>query len=173
MMDTIFKRRSVRRFDGREVAQETIDRLLEAVFAAPSSKNLRTTRIAVTSDRAALEAIGAMRSYGSRFVAKAPMAFFIMGDAEASDLWRENCAISATVLQLAAVEMGLGSCWVQVDGRPHNDEEPQGMTAAEWLRERIPALPGYEILCVVAVGYPAETPQPHVPQTDGEKVFYV
>jgi nitroreductase len=173
MMDNIFKRRSVRRFDGRPVEREKVEQLLEAMFTAPSSKNVRSTRVAVTDNRAALEAVGAMRSRGSRFVAEAPMAFFIMGDAAATDLWRENCSISATVLQLAATELGLGSCWVHVDGRPHNDDDPQGMTAAEWLRERVAGLPDYEILCVVAVGYPAEEPQPHAPHDDSDKVFYL
>lgn len=168
-----FGRRSVRRFADRRVGAEIIRELLDITFTAPSSKNSRTTRIAVTEDRDVLETVGRMRTRGSSFVRHAPLAFFIMGDDSQTDLWRENCTISATVLQLAAESLGLGSCWVHVNGRPHSEDDPEGQTAGQYLRENIPGLPDYPIMCVVAVGYPEEKPQPHTVQDDGDKVFFI
>ncbi len=168
-----FGRRSVRKFEDRRVDTHLIHQLLDIVFTAPSSKNSRTTRITVTEDKGVLEAISKMRSRGSSFVKDAPLAFIIMGDDSQTDLWRENCAISATVLQFAAESLGLGSCWVHVNGRPHNEDEPQGMTAEDYLREHFPCLPPFPIMCAVAVGYPAEKPKPHTIVDNSDKVFFI
>lgn len=168
-----FGRRSVRKFADRKIEPETIQKLLDITFTAPSSKNLRTTRIAVTQDRDVMEVVSRMRSSGSAFVKDAPLLFFIMGDDSQTDLWRENCAISATVLQLAAESLGLGSCWVHVNGRPHSEDAPDEKTAGEYLRENIPGLPPFRIMCVVAAGYPEERPRPHTPRDNSDKVFYI
>ncbi|MDL2320420.1 nitroreductase family protein [Alistipes sp. OttesenSCG-928-B03] len=167
------RRRSVRRFDGRKPDRETIQKVLDATFTAPSSKSVRSTRIAVTDDPKILETIATMRSRGSSFVKYAPMVFFVMGDDSQTDLWRENCAISATILQFAAESLGLSSCWVHVNGRPHDDAEPEGKTAEEYLREQIPTLPRFRVMCVVAVGYPENQPVPHEPHDDSDKVFFL
>lgn len=166
-------RRSVRKFEGRKVEKEVIVKILDATFTAPSSKNLRTTRIAVTEDKKILEIISRMRSRGSLFVKDAPLAFIVMGDDSQTDLWRENCAISATVLQFAAESLGMGSCWVHVNGRPHNEENPYDKTAVDYLRENIPGLPGFKIMCVVAAGYPLEPSAPHSPKADSDKVVFL
>ena len=42
------------------------------------------------------------------FVKGAPLAIVVLGDTTKSDLWRENAAISATILQLACVDEGQG-----------------------------------------------------------------
>ncbi len=166
-------RRSVRKYLNREVDRTTIENILRDTLTAPSSKNTRTTRIAVTADRQILERIARMRSYGSAFVKDAPLAFIVMADPAATDLWRINCAISATILQLSAASYGLGSCWVQVDGRPHQEDNPNGTTAEEYLHEMIPATQPYRILCVVAAGYPETEPKPHSPKDDSDKVIFL
>lgn len=168
-----FNRRSVRKFLDRKVEKEVIDRILDITFTSPSSKNLRTTRIAVVEDRELLEGIVGMRSSGTSFVKDAPMAFVVMGDAEATDMWDVNCCISATVLQFAAESQGLGSCWVQVKGRPNHEDHPEGKTAEEYLYELMPQLKPYRIMCVVAAGYPESRPKPHTVKDDSDKVMYL
>lgn len=167
------RRRSVRKFLDRAVEQGAVEEILRVTLTAPSSKNLRTTRIAVIRDAQTLEIVSKMRSRGSSFVAHAPVAFVVMGDDTQTDMWRENCAISATVLQFAAESLGLGSCWVQVAGRPHSEDDPDGTTAGEYLRENIPGLPPFPALCVVAAGYPAERHKPHELEIDRDKVFFL
>ena len=163
----------MRKFAPRQVDEKTVARLLEAVMTAPSSKNVRSTRIAVSSSPEIADTVSKMRSTGTKFVAGAPLVFFVMGDDTATDLWRINASISATVLQLAAEDLGLGSCWVHVDGRPHSEDAPQGMTAEEYLRGHIPALPDYPVLCAVAVGYAAEQPHERPASDNSDKIFYI
>ncbi len=171
MMDIILKRRSTRKFTSRKVEDAVIAKIVEATMTAPSSKNVRSTRIAYSDKPEVAAAVASMRSTGTAFVAEAPLVFFVMGDASTTDLWKINAAISATILQLAVESMGLGSCWVHVDGRPHDEADPTGMTAQQWLREQIPTLPGYEILCAIAVGYPLRDARPHTATDDSDKIF--
>lgn len=167
------QRRSVRKFTGRKVEKDVVKKILGITMTAPSSKNSKSTRIAVTEDKEILARIADMRSTGAGFVKDAPVVFFILGDDSVTDLWKENCAISATVLQYAAESLDLGTCWVHVNGRPHRDDDPEGMTAAEYLHEHIPGLEGYRILCVIAAGYPEMRHKPHEIAVDPDRIFYL
>lgn len=157
------KRRSVRKFSDRKVPREVIDRLLQATFTAPSSRNSRSTRIFVVENPEIIVSMSEMRDYGSAFMKSAPLALVVAGDKSLSDLWMVNCSISATVLQLACVEEGLASCWVHVDARPRLKDVPEGEQAIDHLRTLIPLPENYEVLCVIAAGYsdfqPATLPE--------------
>ncbi len=167
-------RRSVRRFDERPVGREIIEGLLELTLTAPSSKNVRSSRFVVVADREKLARISQMRDFGSAFLADAPCAVLVCGDCSGTDLWLDNAAISATVLQLAAQEAGLGSCWVHVNGRPQRRDEPDGPNAADYIREVLPTLPAeWHPLCVIALGYPAEPSRERTPKDDSEKIMWV
>ncbi len=108
-----------------------------------------------------------MRDFGSSFLADVPCAVLVSGDASATDLWVDNAAISATILQLAAVDTGLGSCWVHINGRPQKKDEPDGPTATDYIREIIPLPEAIQPLCIIALGYPLTEPKPRPePSTD-------
>ena len=140
--ELIAKRRSVRKFTDREVPREVVDRILAEALSAPSARNTRTTRFLVVDDPALVARMAEMRDYGSAFLKGAPLAVLVLGDTSASDLWRENAAISATVLQLACVDEGLASCWVHVNGRPRRKDAPDGERAADYLRTFLPVPDG-------------------------------
>ena len=95
------------------------------------------------------------------------LAIVVLGDTTKSDLWRENAAISATILQLACVDEGLASCWVHIDGRPRRKDEPGGETAAGYLRSFLPIPADCQPLCAVAAGYSDFTPAP-LPGSDDD-----
>ena len=109
-----------------------------------------------------------MRDYGSAFVKNAPAAILVMGDKSATDLWIDNCAISATILQLAVVDEGLASCWVHVNDRPVLRAEPNGKKADEFLREKMAIPENYGILCAIALGYSDFQPAA-LPAYEGEE----
>ena len=115
--ELIEKRRSIRKFSERAVPREIVDRILHETLSAPSARNTRTTRLVVVDDPALVARMADMRDYGSAFMKGAPLAIVVLGDTTKSDLWRENAAISATILQLACVDEGLASCWVHIDAR--------------------------------------------------------
>lgn len=169
--ELIAQRRSIRRFSDRPVPREVVDRLLAEALTAPSARNTRTTRFLVVDDPALVARMADMRDYGSAFLKGAPLAILVLGETSASDLWRENAAISATVLQLACVDEGLGSCWVHVHGRPRRKEAPEGEKAADYLRSFLPIPDSCEPLCAVAVGYSDFHPAPLPPHDDQARII--
>ena len=95
----------------------------------------------------------------------------VLGDTSSSDLWRENAAITATVVQLACVDEGLASCWVHVNGRPRRKDAPDGETAADYLRQFLPIPDGCEPLCAIAAGYSDFTPAPLPAADDAARII--
>lgn len=160
-------RRSVRKFRDEEVPHEVLAQAIEAALHAPSSRNSRSTRFLAVRDAATVHRMAAMRDYGAVPLAGAPAAVVVMGDRAASDLWVDNAAIAATILQLALVDAGLKSCWVHVNGRPRRKDAPDGETAADYLRTFLPVPEGCEPLCAIAAGYSDFTPAP-LPAADDE-----
>ena len=154
--EVIAKRHSVRKYADRPVERELLDRMVSAAETAPSSKNTRSSAFMIIEDRDTIAAISEMRDRGSAFVKDAPAAIVVLGDESRTDLWVDNCAISATFLQLAATALGLGSCWVHVNGRLRVSSDPDAGNAEDYLRNLLGVRDGMRILCVVAVGYPAE-----------------
>lgn len=149
----IAKRRSIRKFEPQAVPQEVVDRLLEATLTAPSSRNSRSTHLMVIDDATTIARMAEMRDYGSAFMKNAPLVIVVMGDTTVTDKWLVNASISATMLQLACVNEGLGSCWVHVDGSLCFKDDPEGPKADEFLRELLPIPKEMNILCAVAIGY--------------------
>ena len=111
-------RRSVRKFSPVKVEREKLERIAQMALQAPSSRNTRSTRLVIVEQKEILEKLSTMRDYGAAFMKDAAAAILVMGDKEASDLWLDNCVITATILQLAVVDEGLASCWVHVNDAP-------------------------------------------------------
>ena len=172
LTEILKKRRSVRKFDGRAVPRETLENILALALTAPSSKNTRSTRFMVVGETEVLEKMSEMRDFGSGFLKDVPCGILVMGDTSV-DLWVDNASISATILQLAAEEAGLGSCWVHVNGRPRLRERPDGPNAADYLRTFLPVPAGYSPLCIVALGYPADPPKPRGEKDDSDKIIWL
>ena len=168
LKNILAKRRSTRKFTDRKVEREKLQQIVEKALQAPSSRNTRSTRFWVVEQPELLAHIADMRDYGSAFVKNAPAAILVMGDKTATDLWIDNCAISATILQLAIVDEGLASGGVHVNDRPVLRAEPDGKKADEFLREKMDIPENYGILCAIALGYSDFQPAP-LPEYEGEE----
>ncbi|MFI3265039.1 MAG: nitroreductase family protein [Rikenellaceae bacterium] len=151
-------RRSIRKYSDKQVEQSVIDNLVAATLSAPSSRNSHSTHLLVVRNREIIEQMSQMRDYGSAFIKGAPVVILIMGDTEVTDLWQVNCSISATTMLMAATDLGLASCWVHVEGRPHLKDEPEGKSADDIIRSLVDIPSTFGILCCVAVGYSDFTP---------------
>ena len=161
------KRRSTRKFLPEVPSREVLTDIVRDALTAPSSRNMHTTRFLIVDDRETLDKMASLRDYGASFLHEATAAIVVMGDTTKTDLWRENCAISATMLQLSIVEHGLASCWVHVDGRPRLQNEPEGEMAEDYLRSFLSIPENCKIECVIALGYSDFEPKP-LPEWDSE-----
>jgi nitroreductase len=155
-LEVIEKRHSVRKYADKPVEREILDAIVRVAETAPSSRNSKSSAFMIVEDKDTLEALSQMRDYGSGLLAGAAAAIVVMGDESKTDLWVDNCAISATFLQLAVTAMDLVSCWVHVNGRPRLKDEPDGAKAEDYVTEMLGIKDGLRPYCVVAIGYPME-----------------
>jgi len=157
MLEILQRRRSVRQFLPQPVEREKIEQLIEAALRAPSSRGRNPWEFIVVTETERLRALSRAKPHGAEFLAGAPLAVVVAADPHRCDVWVEDCAIAAILLQLTAVSLGLGSCWVQIRLRPHGDDR----TAEAYVRE-IVGLPGHlAVDCIIGIGYPVEPPSGH------------
>ena len=119
-IDLLRARRSIRRFQDRPVEQEKIDILIEAMLRSPSSRGLSPWEFVVVTEKETLVRLSQAKSYGSSFLKNAPLAIVVCADPKKCDVWVEDCSIASILLHLAATDLGLGSCWIQIRLREHD-----------------------------------------------------
>ena len=134
-LEVIEKRKSVRKYSEQPVERELLDAIVRVAQTAPSSRNSKSSAFMIVEDRDMLDALSVMRDYGSGLLKGAPAAIVVLGDETKTDLWVDNCAISATFIQLAVTSMDLVSCWVHCNGRPRLKDVPEGERAEDYVRE--------------------------------------
>jgi len=103
VMETIRKRRSIRRYEDRPVPQEIIDELLEAARLAPSASNLQTWRFKVVTDEKTRRALREA-AFNQRFVETAPVVIVACADFEA---FGDRAKRSMELLRTRAVKPSL------------------------------------------------------------------
>ena len=153
-LEVIDKRHSVRKYSESPVERELLDAIVRVAQTAPSSRNSHSSSFVIVEDRDTLDALSQMRDYGAAPLSGAQAAIVVLGDTAKTDLWVDNCAISATFVQLAVTSMDLVSCWVHINGRPCKKDEPQGKGAVEYVTELLGIKDGLVPYCCIAIGYP-------------------
>ena len=146
-------RRSIRQFTAQAVEEKKITRLLQAALLSPSSKGNTPWHFVVVRDADCIAKLATAKPHGATFLKNAPLAIVVCGDTRQSDVWVEDCSIATLLLHLQATDLGLGSCWVQLRLRAHDDNQSAAVYTAELL-----GLPAHiQPLALVGIGYPAET----------------
>jgi nitroreductase len=165
----IRKRRSIRKFQKQALGPEIIAQLVEAGLRAPSSRDLNPWEFIVIDEPVMLEKLSRCKPHGSSFLGNAPLGIVVCADPGRSDVWVEDTSIAITYIQLLAESIGLGSCWIQVRERTHD----QSQTAEEYIKETL-HMPGHlKVEAIIAIGYPAEKLRPHPKEElQFEKVSY-
>ena len=155
-LEVIEKRHSVRKYSDKPVDKEILDAIIRVAQTAPSSRNSKSSAFMIVEDKDTLKALSQMRDYGASPLRSAQAGIVVMGDTSKTDLWVDNCAISATFIQLAVTAMDLVSCWVHCHSRPRVKAVPDGEMAEDYVRELLGIKDGYRPYCVIAIGYPQE-----------------
>ncbi len=157
LFDQLKTRRSIRKFQNREVEQEKVEIILKSALLSPSSRSIRPWQFIVVTDKELLSQLSLCREPGPKFLAKAPLAVVVIADREASDVWVEDASITSIIMQLTAHDIGLGSCWIQVRNRYHNQQE----TAEDYIKTLLTIPEQYCVESILAIGYPDEIKQPY------------
>ena len=156
-IDLLRSRRSVRQFQNKPIEQEKIDLLIEAMLRSPSSRGLNPWEFVVVSDPDILNGLATAKPHGASFIRNAPLAFVVCGDPERSDVWVEDCSIAALILHLAATDLGLGSCWIQLRNREHDAQT----TSDEYVKGLLGLGEKLAVEAVIAIGYGKEDKPGH------------
>jgi nitroreductase len=146
--DYILTRRSIRRYETKDVPQNVLRQILEAGRQAPSAANRQPVRFVVVNDRDLLKVL--CDTLFTRFVKYAPVA--VVGCADVKSLltgeWAVvDAAIAMENMVIAAWTFGVGSCWI-------------GACNEEKVKELLRIPDKWKIVALVTLGYPGEQPKP-------------
>jgi len=147
LIDAVLSRRSVRRYEPKEIPKDVLDKILEAGRQAPSAANKQPWHFIVLTDSEIKKELS--KGLFNRFIKDAPVT--IVGCAH-KDLIAGKWSIVSTTIALqnmvvAAWAIGVGSCWIG----DFNEEKAK----------RLLSIPeNWNIIALVSFGYPAEKPQP-------------
>jgi len=152
MFELLKSRRSIRKFQNKEIEKEKVDTILKSALLSPSSRSRRPWEFIVVTDKVILKKLSQCREHSSAFLEGAPVGIVVIADSEVCDVWIEDASIAAIIIQLSAQSLQLGSCWIQVRDRNHSDN----VTAGDYVKEVLGIPSKYSVECMVAIGYPAE-----------------
>jgi nitroreductase len=150
-------RRSIRKFEKREVEQGKIELLLNAGLMSPASKSRNPWEFVVITDDEMMKKLSLSKSHGAQFLAECPLGLVIIADTQKSDVWIEDASIASIIIQLQAHDLGLGSCWVQLRERKTSTNE----SSEQYVRKLLNIPANYAVLCIIGAGYPAESKKPY------------
>ena len=161
-MTILKERRSVRKYEEKEVPQEILDQILEAVRWSPSWANTQCWEVLIIKDpalRVALQETLAPKNPATKAIVAAPVLLALCGKQNSSgcydgkvttkfgDWFMFDLGIATQSLCLAAHQFGLGTVVV---GLFDHDRAKAVLN--------VPA--GYELVTLMPLGYPAKISTP-------------
>ena len=164
LKEVIEKRESIRDYEDRPIPQDKLLRVLEDARLAPSGSNRQPWKFVVVKDRQTRQKL-AQAAEGQTFVGKAPVVIaavatmpelvMICGVAEYS----VDLAIAVDHLTLAAVDEGLGTCWI-------------GAFSQEKVRDILKIPKSCRTVALLPLGFPKQPGRPKVRKSLDEIVCY-
>ena len=136
-IETILRRRTIRRFDARQLEEADLELILQAGLAAPSAGGRQGVTFVVCQDRGVIERLGKIKRANSnvRMATSKENAVSLEQPSIADDpaitnafygaptvitlfapknflFAAEDCAAAAENMMIAATSLGLGSCYI-------------------------------------------------------------
>ncbi len=144
----IKKRRSVRSFSDKEVSEEKLKRIFnKGARLAPSASNRQEFKFVLVKDEETRKKL-AQAAAGQAFVGEAPVVIAAISLAPERMMSCEvptyavDLAIALDHVTLAAVEEGLGTCWI-------------GAFSQEQVKNILEVPDEYKVAALMPLGYPA------------------
>lgn len=158
LLDLIMARRSVRRFQGKEVPEEALEKVLKAIQWAPSWANTQCWEVIVVRDSGTKLSLQETLSKGnpaSKAMVEAPVVLVLCGKLQSSGYYKGQAStkfgdwfmfdlgLATQNLCLMAHSLGLGTVVV-------------GAFDHDRVRSILGVPQGYEVVVMLPLGYPAE-----------------
>jgi len=158
-LQTIMKRRSVRRFTGDPVDRSKLEAALEAAMAAPSANNTRPWQFVVVTDPERVRALCAAHPY-AKFGDKAGAVVLPIGRKEGYDWFDQDMAAATENLLIALPPLGLGATWCGM-------RDPYQAA----IRDLVGLPEDLYCFALIPVGVPSEEPPPRT-QYEANRVHW-
>ncbi len=116
MLDTIYDRRSIRKYLDKPVDEKTLNEILKAGMYAPSAVNKQPWHFVVITDKGVMRDVKNLHPYASS-LQTAPVAIMVCGDTKlefAPNFYLTDCAAVTENILLAAKWLGLDTCWMGI-----------------------------------------------------------
>lgn len=162
-LEAIAARRSIRKYQERDIETEKLEKVLQAARLAPSARNSQLWKFVVVKDETQRRKLAAATSAG--FAAEAPVIIAgVSLDPERLmrcdvPAYAVDLAIAMTNITLAAQALGLGTCWI-------------GAFDQQAAKKAIDVPEQYKIVQVMPLGYPAEHPDARMRKSLAEIISY-
>jgi len=147
MLESIKRRRSIRKFTSQGVEDEQVHQIIEAGMWAPSGLNNQPWRIAIIKNSHTRKSIAPLTRY-SPIIEGAPLLLVVFLDAGASyDRIKDIQAIGACIqnMLLTIHDLGLGGVWLG-----------EILKNKEKVAKILNAPDNFELMAIIALGHPAE-----------------
>jgi len=146
--DAIRARRNVREFTEESLPDEALDRILEAGWRTPSSRNWQPWDFVVVTDRAELKELSKVWDFGGHIAGAAAAIGLVTDDFEEArerEIAAYDLGQASLQMMLAAADLGIGS--------------GHSAVADQDLARRLLGLPpSKKLRYVLDFGYPADRP---------------
>lgn len=149
LKEAINKRESVRDYESTPVPEDKLLNVLEAARLAPSGANRQPWKFIVVRDESRRQEL-AKASGGQQHVGKAPVVIAAVATAPDTLMmcgvpgYAVDLAIAVDHITLAAVDEGLGTCWI-------------GAFSQEKAREALEVPDNCRIVALLTLGFPRQT----------------
>lgn len=150
LLDTMLKRRSVRKYSDEEIPSEKLNKILQAGLLAPTSRNKKPCSFLIVDRKDALEKLADAKESGAKFLKNANKAVVVVANELVSDTWIEDSSIALSFMHLMAAEQGIGSCWIQI----HLRTTENGESSEDYVREVLGIDDYFRIVGILSLGIP-------------------
>ena len=162
-MKNLLERRSIRKYQDKQVPDELLDKVLEAGLYAPTGMNRQNVVMVAVRDKETRDQMmrlnaAVMGSQNDPFYG-APCVIVVLGDPKNYPVV-ENGSLVLGNLMNAAHALGLGSCWIHRAKQTFETEEGKELLRSWGLKDTLVGIGN----CIL--GYPDEDPAPK-PRLDG------
>jgi nitroreductase len=150
-------RRSIRKFQDKDVPEDVIKDIIDCARNAPSANNTQSWNFIVVKDKAKRRELSTAQPW-AKFIADAPVCIVVCCDKNETSLMPAkylNSTCAAQNIMLSAHAYDLGSCWCYV--KDLDDPSIEGR-----VKDILKIPEDVEVLCMIPVGYPDENPTPKI-----------
>lgn len=144
LIDVILSRRSIRKYERKDIPQDILNKILEAGRQAPSARNIQPWHFIVITDEKIKEKLSQGRY--NWFIREAPVTIVGCADLNSSRKWAViDTTIALQNMVIAAWALGIGSCWI-------------GDFVEDEVKELLNIPSDWKVVALISFGYPAEHP---------------